>query len=45
MAIGLSAVTDATKTDHRKVRNLLAIRRVNNTVTRKKTAFMDFEQL
>jgi hypothetical protein len=40
MAIGLSAVTEATKTDHRKVKNLRAMRKVSRTVPRKKKEFM-----
>jgi hypothetical protein len=41
-AIGLNAVTDATNTDHRKVRNLMAIRNVSRTVPIKKKEFMVF---
>ena len=40
MAIGLRAVTDATNTDHLKLRNLMDINRVNKTVARKKTELM-----
>jgi hypothetical protein len=36
IAIGLNAVTDATKTDQRKVRNLSAIKNVSRTVPIKK---------
>jgi hypothetical protein len=36
IAIGLKAVTDATNTDQRKVRNRSAIRKVNRTVPIKK---------
>jgi hypothetical protein len=36
IAIGLSAVTDATNTDQRKVRNLSAIKNVSRTVPIKK---------
>ena len=40
IAIGLSAVTDATNTDQRKVRNLRAIRKVRSTVPIKKKELM-----
>ena len=45
IAIGLTAVTEAANTDHLKVRNLLAIRKVNRTVARKKAELMDFVQV
>ena len=44
IAIGLNAVTDAAKTDHRKLRNLSAISKVMNTVPMKKTELMVFVQ-
>ena len=40
IAIGLSAVTDATNTDQRKVRNLRAIKKVRSTVPIKKKELM-----
>jgi hypothetical protein len=40
IAIGLSAVTDATNTDQRKVRNLIAIKKVSRTVLIKKNEFI-----
>jgi hypothetical protein len=45
IAIGLSAVTEATNTDDRKVRNLLAIKNVNRTVPMKKIEFIDLVQV
>jgi ribosomal protein S17E len=44
IAIGLSAVTEATNTDQRKVRNLIAIKKVKRTVPMKKTEFMALVQ-
>jgi hypothetical protein len=41
IAIGLSAVTDATNTDHLKDRNLIAINNVKRTVPMKNTELMD----
>jgi hypothetical protein len=45
IAIGLSAVTEATNTDDRKDRNLLAIKNVNRTVPMKKIEFIDLVQV
>jgi hypothetical protein len=44
IAIGLSAVTEATNTDQRKVRNLIAIKKVKRTVPMKKPEFMALVQ-
>ena len=44
-AIGLKAVTEAANTDQRKVKNPMAIRKVNSTVPIKKTEFMALVQV
>jgi hypothetical protein len=45
IATGLSAVTDAANMDQRKVRKRLAIRKVNRTVPKKNSEFIDFVQV
>jgi hypothetical protein len=45
IATGLRAVTDAANMDQRKVRKRLAIRKVNRTVPKKNSEFIDFVQV